>query len=144
MWLLPLFICAGALRAQYVRGQCEKEILMDLGGKTVEICGKVSEASEKGEWVVLTLENGEVRTVTGGEPNGMLDRILVYVEAADVEESSYPCIGSQVRVRGECSEFEPSHNPGEFDYRMYYRSLKLNYRMFAFTFELMDLSLIHI
>lgn len=138
LWLLPLFICAGALRAQYVRGQCEKEILMDLGDKTVEICGKVSEASEKGEWVVLTLENGAVRTVTGGEPNGMLDRILVYVEAADVEESSYPCIGSQVRVRGECSEFEPSHNPGEFDYRMYYRSLKLNYRMFAFTFELMD------
>lgn len=138
MWLLPLFICIGALRAQYVKGQCKKEILMDLGGKTAEIRGKVSEASEKGDWVILTLENGEVRTVTGGEPNGMLDRILVYVEAADVEESSYPCIGSQVRVRGECSKFEPSHNPGEFDYQMYYRSLKLNYRMFAFTFELTD------
>ena len=138
LWLLPLFICIGALRAQYVKGQCEKEILMDLGGKTAEIRGKVSEASEKGDWVILTLENGEVRTVPGGEPNGMLDRILVYVEAADVEESSYPCIGSQVRVRGECSKFEPSHNPGEFDYRMYYRSLKLNYRMFAFTFELTD------
>lgn len=39
--------------------------------------------------------------------------------------------GNRVRVRGTCYSFDEPRAPGEFDYRTYYRSRKLTYRMFA-------------
>ncbi len=144
LWLLPLFVCAGMLRAQQAKGECEKELLMGLDGKTAEVFGKVSEISQKGEWIILILDGGKVRSVPGGEMDGALKHLQVYVEAADLKATdedttdTCPRIGNHVRVRGECSVFEAPRNPGEFDYQMYYRSLKLNYRMFAFSCEIME------
>ncbi|WP_026495236.1 ComEC/Rec2 family competence protein [Butyrivibrio sp. WCD3002] len=49
---------------------------------------------------------------------------LVYL-SSDFE----PDIGQIIRVSGECRCFDSARNPGEFDSRSYYRTLKIAYRM---------------
>ena len=66
---------------------------------------------------------------TGTEGSKRLERLQVYLE----EDGSFsrPVLGNRIAAEGEMSAFSPARNPGEFDYRGYYRSLKLHYRMFA-------------
>lgn len=130
MWLLPVFICMGMLRANVVQGDCEQELKAGLDGRGVQVTGTVAEIARKNDWTVLTLECVRVQTTYGDRELGVLGRALLYLE-----QDSEIHIGNQIRARGECSFFEPARNPGEFDYRLYYRSLKLNYRMFVRSYE---------
>lgn len=135
-WLLPIFVCAGMLRGFQAQAACEREMALDLDGRMAEVRGKVDQVSEKQGRVTLTLKDGRVRLLADREETGTLGRIQVYVDGEDMDR--LPGIGTLVSVRGECSGFDAARNPGEFDYRTYYRSLKLNYRMSAFSFEVVD------
>ena len=46
--------------------------------------------------------------------------------------------GNQICVTGTCYAFDQPRAPGEFDYRTYYRSKKLTYRVFASSVEVQD------
>lgn len=136
LWLLPFFVCGGMWRAQQARDICSRELLMGLDGKIVEVRGNVMETDLKADWAVLVLENCEVWSASGAKELGSLGRIQIYAESTAA--AVLPGIGNLVRARGECAAFETARNPGEFDYRLYYRSLKLNYRMFASSYEVAD------
>lgn len=127
LWLLPVFLLGGMMRAQQAKGECERELSLGLDGRTVTLQGEVLEIREQDKWTVVILECDKR---TGAE----LKRIQVYLEPPEAASG----IGSTIQVRGECRSFEKARNPGEFDYGLYYRSLKLNYRMFAKSCEIVD------
>lgn len=127
LWLLPVFLSAGVMRAQQAKRLCEKELALELDGTTTALQGKVLEIREQDKWTVMILE-------CDGRTDMELKRLQVYLE----QPETAPRIGNKIRVRGECMSFAEARNPGEFDYRLYYRSLKLNYRMFAKSCEIVD------
>lgn len=140
LWLLPVFLSAGMMRAQRVKNLSEDELALGLDGRTVALQGTVLELREQDKWIVMVLECGRQEEMA---PR----RIQVYLESPAAEPDSsavkslsggLPAIGNQVQVIGECASFEEARNPGEFDYRLYYRSLKLNYRMFAKSCKIVD------
>ena len=48
-----------------------------------------------------------------------------------LEEGAYvPSIGECVKIRGKFTPFKEMHNPGEFDSRLYYATLKIAFRMY--------------
>ncbi|MCR5403454.1 MAG: ComEC/Rec2 family competence protein [Butyrivibrio sp.] len=47
----------------------------------------------------------------------------------EAEEAELPSIGEYVEVSGKLKVFEPPTNPGEFDSRLYYSTLKISYRI---------------
>lgn len=152
LWLLPVFLLAGMLRAQQVKSRCEQELSLGLDGKTVTLQGKVLEIRKQDAWIVMVLDcRGPAEPEPRTSMDAGLQRIQVYLDVskaetmseaetseAGVDEADILRIGNQIRVRGACASFEEARNPGEFDYRLYYRSLKLNYRMFADTWEMVD------
>jgi competence protein ComEC len=66
-------------------------------------------------------------------------RLLVYVDKGSLKGESMenaagvvrPRIGGWMRVEGKVQAFEGARNQGQFDFRNYYRSQKLSYRMSA-------------
>lgn len=156
LWLLPVFVCAGMLRATAVRTACEQEEALELDGRMVEMSGKVAEWKERDAWMVLVLEEVAAEKAYGGEWIGELGSVQVYLEkesGAEEEletkpeskskseagraEAPAPQIGDRIRLKGECAAFAAARNPGEFDYQLYYRSLKMSYRVFAQSYEVL-------
>lgn len=140
LWLLPVFLCfvgAGFLRAGQERRLCEQELALAWDGEYRTLEGTVTSWKlQAGGWILVLKDCGLVR------------RVLVYVDeepepgaAAGWSQDAGPDaagapavrIGARVRVAGEVQALSPARNPGEFDRRLYYRSRKLNYRMFADT-----------
>lgn len=72
-----------------------------------------------------------------GAGDGSMDRSIGGSTGRGFGESMV-CPGNRIRVTGTVQEYDRAHNPGEFDYQLYYRSLKLNYRMFADRYEIQD------
>ena len=121
LWLLPVFLCAGFLRAGQERALCERERELGLDGKHLSVEGTVSawELWEDGGKVLVLKDCGLIR------------RIQIYLE----EEDDPVRVGMRIRAEGMVQTPESARNPGEFDRQLYYRSRKLNYRMFADAYE---------
>lgn len=122
LWLLPVFlcmVCVGFLRAGQERRLCERELALGWDGENRTLEGTVAAWEQQAD-------GGRILTL---RDCGLMRRIQVFAEnGADVAQ-----IGAQVRVTGEIEAFPTARNPGEFDRRLYYRSRKMNYRMFADT-----------
>ena len=131
-WLLAalIFFCIGMLRAWFVQSLCDRELALKLDGQKHWVYGTVETLEEKESWLVVGLN--QVTVGKAGSPR----RMQIYLERGD--ELSELQIGNRIKVWGECSAFEPAHNPGEFNYQTYYRSLQLTYRMFGLSWEMLD------
>lgn len=117
------------------------EVLVDSGenlaasGENLAASGENLAASS--EILTASDENltasGEMLTASVGVRTGK--RLLVYIDSG---ENSRPRIGARIRVEGRLEAFEPARNPGQFDFRDYYRAKKLFYRMSAEGIEPLD------
>lgn len=142
------------MRADFVRRECDRELALGLDGKNAVVSGNVRTVTQRedGSCMVLLehcrMEQDEMRDAV------KFGRIQVYLDGSEQETDSRGngaethgladagvpavCPGNRVRVAGTVSCYDTARNPGEFDYRLYYRSLKLNYRMFAEQCEILD------
>lgn len=145
IWLLPAFFFLGMFRGWQAKEMGEREFKLSLDGKEAAVTGQAAEIKWSGDWVVLVL------TDVSGEADGImeneadirfsLNRIQVYLDAAEagaVERLADLAVGNRVTAQGECAMFQPARNPGEFDFQLYYRSMKLHYRMFAESWQATD------
>lgn len=132
LWLLPVFVLAGVIRAGTVKNAFDKEQGLDLDGKTVTAVGRVT-AIEKRKDGMRVLQVKDCVLDEGGTE---IQRLQVYLPK---EQSEQPLsLGNQVRIGGTISSMQAAHNPGEFDYRLYYRSLGITYGMFGENCQLLD------
>ena len=131
VWLLPVFVLLGMVRGWQARELGERELGLMLDGKEAVIIGRVSEIAWSGDWAAAVLSSVSGKTAESGFS---LNRIQVYLDAGEPEERERLMklrVGNHLELYGTCSAFDPARNPGEFDFRLYYRSMKLHYRMFA-------------
>ena len=142
--LLLFLVCilAGA-SAGLARGRQEKEILdieesgaRAMANGRVLVKGQIKKIEQKNETITLTLEGV---TAEAGKKTAEFRRIMVYAEdevkerdgakergeTKEKDESGLGAIlavGQRVQVRGKITPVEGPRNPGEFDFRTYYRT----------------------
>ncbi len=86
--------------------------------------------SREGEWVELT-GSGPQKQVLYLHPvpkDGCLQQaegVICYLKS----NQALPEMGSIVRVRGKLKCFEPPSNPGQFDSKSYYHTLKISFQL---------------
>lgn len=129
LWLLPVFLLAGGFRAWQGQSAFQKEISLNLDGERITVEGRVEKIVTKEEWLVLELGEAAVKKGPERAQGKILKRLQVYLEQRKNQKT--PKAGQMILVSGDCSAFDRSRNPGEFDYQLYYCSLKLSYRIFA-------------
>lgn len=134
-YLLAGAVCvlAGGMRMRLEQQWAQSELALMLDKKTLTVEGTLSRVSTAKDRDVLLLKDCE--TVREGEA-WRLKRLLVYMPQA---AGGFP-LGSRVRVTGKISAFDRARNPGEFDYCLYYRSQKLNYRMMGQSASVTEVS----
>lgn len=126
--------------AGLARGRREKEILdreestaRTMAGARILVRGEIKKAVQKEDALTLTLENV---TAEAGKRTGKFRRIVVYAEnGSKGEKATGPgnmmVPGLEVQVRGELEPVEGPGNPGEFDFRTYYRTKGTACRMYG-------------
>jgi competence protein ComEC len=154
---LPWSLCAVGLVSGFLRGNAaraqwerEQELASEMDGTRIGYSGTVEQLRDHGEtWEVV---------LRGDEEKENVRRLLVYVDKGSLKEESVetetgdknaklvgnvvvgetavtdvvrPRIGGSMRVEGKVQAFEGARNPGQFDFKNYYRSQKLSYRMSA-------------
>lgn len=136
--LLTLFCLAGWFRMKAEMKKWPLEALLTerehgegqgkTVGKRVEAEGRIREVAIKNELYTIILEPV---TVNAGEIRYEEKRVMVSVEAKTVEHLPDNPLkaGMYLWVRGTAELFQEARNPGEFDYRLYYRSQKLRCRI---------------
>ena len=65
-----------------------------------------------------------------GKTNSSM-KVQCYLES----DSYVPSIGEYVRIKGKVRNFEQPTNPGEFDSRLYYLSLKISIYLLLYTYK---------
>ncbi len=120
----------GAFRGWRELWRCETEAAYGLDGTESLLEGTVTRVSVKNGWLILEL--GDVEA--GGYA---LRKVPVYLDAERFDAGEIR-IGNRVSVQGEFALFETARNPGEFDYRRYYWSLKMSYRVFGDSLRVTD------
>ncbi|MGN0158349.1 MAG: DNA internalization-related competence protein ComEC/Rec2 [Brotaphodocola sp.] len=125
LWFLPFFVCAGFWRGYEARTACDRELALELNGKYVTVSGKVLKREQR--------EDASYRVILGDcvGDDFTLEKLQVYWEIHSAESFHFLAIGNWISVSGTVQSFDEACNPGEFDHRLYARSQKLNYRMFA-------------
>ena len=162
-WFL-LFLClvvGFAGMSGYRKDGVEKEALWLTEGKRVWVRGIVEEIGEKEKSYGLTLSGCRVMgTGTGGLGGKRLEKtgdrsengvegsgdwdapdMVVYVEKEKferVEESLTVRLGMEVAMWGEIKEPSEARNPGEFDFKEYYRALGIRLQMFGEDMKVVD------
>lgn len=139
VWAL---LAAGFLLVGFWRGGLAlewhiREQQMDLDKTQQRVWGTVISVKESGEYRILLLQDcactPRSKRAEGEEAGSgkRLERLQVYLECG----KGRPKVGSRIQAEGEVNRFDAPKNPGEFDYRSYYRTQKLNYRMFAVAWK---------
>lgn len=132
LWLLPVFLLTGGFRACLAENTFQKELALNLNEERLTVEGKVVKLTPGEEWLVLELEKAAVKEGPERVTGKTLKRLQVYLEQKEGQkEEKIPKAGQMILVSGECSSFDRPRNPGEFDYQLYYASMKLSYRIFG-------------
>ncbi|RKM62942.1 DNA internalization-related competence protein ComEC/Rec2 [Butyrivibrio sp. XB500-5] len=96
----------------------------ELDGSFAELIGVVSKKELK------TIYSGDIVSVIYLVPKDKFQRKTKYIECyLDPSEEKIPNIGEEVLVKGKVYTFKAPRNPGEFDSRLYYSTLKISYRI---------------
>lgn len=139
--LLLFLVCllAGA-SVGLARGRQEKGILdreesaaRTMDGARILVRGEIKKAEQKEDAITLILEDV---TAEAGRRTGKFRRIVVYAEngAKGKNGSGFGemmTAGLEVQVRGKLAPVEGPRNPGEFDFRTYYRTKGTACRMYG-------------
>lgn len=126
LWLaLPIFFYCGIFI--FRTGGCESEFgrqWNENGAEEeyVEACGEIEEIDELEDSLRLTLKNVSV-SMDGCRYESR--KLFVYTDKKDFN------YGNTVTVKGYIKELDAASNPGQFDYRKYYRALNIEYFMDA-------------
>jgi len=132
IWLLPVFVffvAGGFMRSCAV---CREETAWLAAAKDGWLCceGTVkSMRQRKEQWEVA------LQVTPGYSAHPASGRLLVYLDENLFGEDERPRIGSRMRVAGKVKPFDAARNPGEFDFRNYYRARRMYLRMSADTCE---------
>jgi len=126
LWLYVL-IGAGSIISGHARIRLEHQWMqteLDLGldGRRMTVSGTLDEVTSNGSQTTLLLKDC---TAWNSSRTGRLKRIQVYLQS----DAAGLQLGNIVRINGKVSAIDRAANPGEFDYQMYYRSKKINYRV---------------
>lgn len=140
-----LFALAGFCRIQRAQQWAESELSPDLNKRMVALEGTIEEIQESAARTVLVLQQCEIRLDDGLKE---LERVQVYLDAEStvvsesageqVSRQSVLRFGNRVQVTGQLAAFSQARNPGEFDFRNYYRAQNINYRLWGKSCVLMD------
>lgn len=151
--ILAFFIFLGAARMG--AGLQEEALLKeeghsDFSDSAVRAEGLAETIQKKDGRVSVQLKNVKIE-VRRPDPEGdgkweaewkeyNLNRLLVYLPSEETgTEELLP--GMKILCMGELESFEPARNEGEFDYRLYYRSKDICFRMNAKKMEITDTSI---
>lgn len=157
-WFLLLLCCMGGWMNMtgYRQEGTEKDVLRLAGGKRVWVGGNIVGIGEKEKSYGLTLAGCRVMTGLRGNTEhgeyegGNVDSdvaeyeipdLVVYVEKEKferVEKQQTVRLGMEVAVFGKLEEPSEARNPGEFDFREYYRALGIRLQMFGEDMEILD------
>jgi competence protein ComEC len=139
-WILwgLVFLCAGFCRGRQAVEWSKREQGLMLDGVRGTLWGTLDSVKKSGEYQVFGLKDCTVRRQVSfpeeREISDKLNQVQVYVKE-NHKKSPRPQIGARIQATGALSCYGQARNPGEFDYQLYYRSLGLNYRMFADSWQ---------
>lgn len=121
----------GFWRGEQAVSWSREELALSLDGTRRQVCGEVLTARPGEGQLILNLKNCVI--VGEEKAEGYLRRLQIYLDGGS--SLRRPVLGSRISVEGELRAFSAARNPGEFDYGSYYRSLGMNYRMFADSWQ---------
>ena len=122
--------CAGYARGAWERDRLDREEVSagEFAGARAVVQGTIGKAEPGEGSLSLVLEEVKARV---GKVGRKYDRVIVYVK--DEGDGGLPRLfpGMAVEIRGKLEAIERPRNPGEFDFRRYYRSKGAACRMFG-------------
>lgn len=149
--LLFVLHLAGGLRYQLSARafQRSEERIRIFSGMKVCLRGEVQEYTEAAGKAKLRVRNallssayGTRDTLPASATAAMRARydqpvgtILVYLDAEDSLHSRRPLPGEQIEVYGKISPAEAARNEGQFDFRLYYRTISVHGSMYGTSFR---------
>lgn len=150
--LLFALLLAGGLRYQLSARafQRSEERIRIFSGMKVCLRGEVQEYTEAAGKAKLRVRNALLSSAYGtrdalpssataamraryDQPVGT---ILVYLNAEDSLRSRRPLPGEQIEVYGKISPAEAARNEGQFDFRLYYRTISVHGSMYGTSFRI--------
>lgn len=149
--LLFALLLAGGLRYQLSARafQRSEERIRIFSGMKVCLRGEVQEYTEAAGKAKLRVRNallssayGTRDTLPASATAAMRARydqpvgtILVYLDAEDSLRSRRPLPGEQIEVYGKISPADAARNEGQFDFRLYYRTISVHGSMYGTSFQ---------
>lgn len=124
---LAFFLGGGLRMAQVLRPE-PVELLLEENGpiKNVLLTGSLESLTVKDGRATLVLRHSAAELT---EPTGKTELGTVRVSCEAPSEETKLCAGCPVEILGKLSLFDEATNPGQFDFRLYYRSLGIRYRL---------------
>ena len=132
LFLLGIFLSSSSYRA-FERDEAVCEALYESGTKPY-IEGSISKVEKKSDYRLIELKNVRLFSSSDGvkkreEVGKLSKRIYIYdydnaSGGSGMSEELYP--GMRIGFRGSLEAFDGTSNPGEFDYRLYLRSLNVS------------------
>ena len=149
--LLFALLLAGGLRYQLSARafQRSEERIRIFSGMKVCLRGEVQEYTEAAGKAKLRVRNALLSSAYGARDtlpasataamraryDQPVGTILVYLNAEDSLCSRRPLPGEQVEVYGKISPAEAARNEGQFDFRLYYRTISVHGSMYGTSFQ---------
>ena len=150
--LLFVLLLAGGLRYQLSDRafQRSEERIRIFSGMKVCLRGEVQEYTEAAGKAKLRVRNALLSSAYGARDtlpasataamraryDQPVGTILVYMGAEDSLHSRRPLPGEQIEVYGKISPAEAARNEGQFDFRLYYRTISVHGSMYGTSFRI--------
>lgn len=149
--LLFALLLAGGLRYQLAARafQRSEQRIRIFSGMKVCLRGEVQEYTEAAGKAKLRVRNALLSSAYGARDtlpasataamraryDQPVGTILVYLNAEDSLHSRRPLPGEQIEVYGKISPAEAARNEGQFDFRLYYRTISVHGSMYGTSFQ---------
>ena len=150
--LLFVLLLAGGLRYQLSARafQRSEERIRIFSGMKVCLRGEVQEYTEAAGKAKLRVRNALLSSAYGARDalpasataamraryDQPVGTILVYLEAEDSLHARRPLPGEQIEVYGKISPANAARNEGQFDFRLYYRTISVHGSMYGTSFRI--------
>ena len=148
--LFVLFLAGGLRYRMAARAfQRSEERIRIFSGMKVRLCGEVQEYTEAAGKAKLRVRNALLSSAYGARDtlpasataalraryDQPVGTILVYLDAEDSLRSRRPLPGEQIEVYGKISPADAARNEGQFDFRLYYRTISVHGSMYGTSFQ---------
>lgn len=150
--LLFVLLLAGGLRYQLAARafQRSEQRIRIFSGMKVCLRGEVQEYTEAAGKAKLRVRNALLSSAYGARDtlpasataamraryDQPVGTILVYLDAEDSLHARRPLPGEQIEVYGKISPAEAARNEGQFDFRLYYRTISVHGSMYGTSFRI--------